>query len=141
MISAKEWQQVLEDFKWRCAYCQMPAIYLPRGLEKEHILPRSKKGSDTAPNICPACSNCNGHKADKIFSVDPHSGKKTALFHPRKQNWNEHFTWDQTGVKVLGLSPTGRATISALKMNLPEILAWRAIIVRLGGYPPDLKME
>lgn len=64
-----------------------------------------------------------------------------ALFHPRKQNWNEHFTWDQTGVKVLGLSPTGRATISALKMNLPEILAWRAIIVRLGGYPPDLKME
>jgi len=136
MISAKEWQEVLRKFKWRCAYCQVPAIYLPRGLEKEHILPRSAGGSDTAKNICPACSNCSGHKADKVFSIDPQSGKKIALFNPRKQRWQEHFGWEQTGVKILGLTPTGRATVVALKMNLPEIILWRMIIARLGGYPP-----
>ncbi|NUO84247.1 HNH endonuclease, partial [candidate division KSB1 bacterium] len=84
MISAKEWQEVLRKFKWRCAYCQVPAIYLPRGLEKEHILPRSAGGSDTAKNICPACSNCSGHKADKVFSIDPQSGKKNSAIQSSK---------------------------------------------------------
>jgi len=26
--------------------------------------------------------------------------------------------------------------VVALKMNLPDIIAWRRIIVEIGGYPP-----
>ena len=136
MISVKVWRQIQKNFKWRCAYCQMPSIYLPQGLQKEHIVPRAIGGRDVVSNICPACPNCNAHKADKISAIDLESGKEVALFHPRRQKWVEPFGWDKSGTKIMGRTPIGRAMVVALKMNLPDIIAWRRIIVEIGGYPP-----
>jgi hypothetical protein len=138
MISAKAWQKIKKEFNWRCAYCQMPAIYLPQGLQKEQIVPLSVEGLDVPKNICPACPNCNSHKAKKVFAIDPRSGKKVKLFNPRKQKWLEHFGWDKFGTKVMGRTPIGRATVAGLKINLPDLVAWRSIIVRIGGYPSKL---
>jgi 5-methylcytosine-specific restriction endonuclease McrA len=33
----------------------------------DHIIPRSKKGPDTADNLVTACMECNTHKRDKIL--------------------------------------------------------------------------
>lgn len=133
MISAKAWRQIRQEFKWRCAYCQMPAIYLPQGLQKEHIVPLAVGGRNAVKNVCPACPNCNSHKAKKVFAIDPRSGEKVPLFNPRKQKWNEHFELDKFGTKVTGRTPIGRATVAGLKMNLPDVVAWRSIIVGIGG--------
>ncbi|MCI0695804.1 HNH endonuclease [candidate division KSB1 bacterium] len=138
MITRKIWRQVRDDFNWCCSYCQMPAIYLPQGLETEHIVPRSLGGRDTVGNLCPACPNCNAHKAKKIFAIDPQSRDEVLLFNPRKQKWIEHFNWDESGTQVIGRTNIGRATVAALKMNLPDIVAWRSIIIGIGGYPPKL---
>jgi hypothetical protein len=35
--------------------------------------------------------------------------------------WQLHFRWD--GVRVVGVTPTGRATVMALHMNCPLALA------------------
>jgi hypothetical protein len=55
--------------------------------------------------------------------IDPKTNQEVPLFHPRKDVWKEHFAWK--GVKIEGLTATGRATVKALNFNRPLILAIR----------------
>jgi hypothetical protein len=65
---------------------------------------------------------------------DPETGEKVLIFNPRQQLWKEHFRWDD--VRVVGLTPTGRATIDALKINRAIMLTIRAEEELLGRHPP-----
>ena len=56
------------------------------------------------------------------------------VFNPRVDSWAEHFRWD--GERVLGLTPAGRATVEALKMNRLLILAIRREELLRGRHPP-----
>jgi len=40
-----------------------------------------------------------------------------SLFNPRNQEWKEHFTWNQEGTEIMGITACGRATIVALRLN------------------------
>jgi hypothetical protein len=51
-------EYVLEKWGRKCAYCQVRAV----PLEIEHIIPRSRGGSDRASNLTLACHPCNTHK-------------------------------------------------------------------------------
>jgi hypothetical protein len=73
-------------------------------------------------------------KEARRSAVDPTSGRKVALFHPRRQRWRDHFRW--VGVRILGLTPTGRATVSALRMNRPLTLAIREEEAQRNRHPP-----
>ena len=65
-----------------------------------------------------------GNVADaQRAAIDPESNEQAELFNPRTQNWQDHFRWDRD--LAVGLTPTGRATIAALKMNRPLIVAIR----------------
>ena len=48
------------------------------------------------------------------------------LFHPRKDRWEDHFSI--VGDVIVGLTPTGRATVWLLRMNAPERLELRATL-------------
>ncbi|MDF5717548.1 MAG: hypothetical protein PUP93_27695 [Rhizonema sp. NSF051] len=39
------------------------------------------------------------------------------MFNPRIQVWREYFCWANSGTHVVGLTPTGRATVIALRLN------------------------
>jgi hypothetical protein len=41
----------------------------------------------------------------------------TSLFNPRTQAWSDHFQWSQDGAIIVGLTPVGRATVEALRLN------------------------
>lgn len=56
------------------------------------------------------------------------------LFNPRQQVWKKLFRW--YGVRVVGLTATGRATIEALNMNRAIMLAIRSEEELLGRHPP-----
>lgn len=45
------------------------------------------------------------------------TGEEVALFNPRNQVWEEHFRWADDQQTLEGLTPVGRATITALNMN------------------------
>jgi len=62
------------------------------------------------------------------------TGNAVKVFHPRQQNWKDHFGW--RGVELVGLTATGRATVSALDLNRPTMLAIRAEEELLGRHPP-----
>ena len=55
--------------------------------------------------------------------ADPVSGVEVPLFNPRAQTWDEHFCWNDE--YVAPLTPTGRATLAALTLNRPLIIAVR----------------
>lgn len=57
-----------------------------------------------------------------------------ALFNPRQSRWEEHFKWE--GFRLVGLTPTGRATSSALKLNHPRRLLIREAETMFGLFPP-----
>jgi hypothetical protein len=101
----------------RCEYCHAPQRVSGYRFHVEHILPRTRRGPDTLNNRALACATCNFAKAGKAEGIDPVTGEKTALFHPRAQTWHDHFYWGDDHQTLIGVTPTGRATIAALDMN------------------------
>lgn len=100
----------------------------------EHILPRSRSGSDDAENLALACPRCNLHKSNRIEAADPDSNATVSLFHPRNDRWTEHFRWD--GYRIIGMTVIGRATVFALDLNHPRRLLIREAEELFGLFPP-----
>ena len=101
----------------RCEYCRAPQILIGQAFHLDHITPRSAAGQMTTENLCLACSHCNIAKGDRKAAPDPRTDKPVPLYNPRKDIWEEHFRWSQDWRKLIGRTPTGRATVSALDMN------------------------
>jgi hypothetical protein len=59
------------------------------------------------------------------------------LFNPRQNVWKEHFRWGPDGTPILGLTPTGRATVGALRLNNEVAVEVRRNWVLAGWHPPE----
>ena len=77
------------------------------------------------------CVFCNRHKGPNIAGIDPKSRKIVPLFNPRRHKWSRHFRWD--GPVLVGLTPTGRATVRVLKINLDHRVGFRRELIEEGG--------
>ena len=99
----------------RCEYCQLPQEHTTLTLQVEHIIPKQHWGDDEVSNLALACARCNLLKGSNLTGLDPDSGEVVRLFHPREQNWEEHFAWN--GLNILGKTPVGRTTVWLLEMN------------------------
>jgi hypothetical protein len=129
-------EQVLANAGGRCAYCRSSEQLLGVIFEIDHIIPRSVGGQTSADNLCLSCSTCNRYKAARLTAQDPVSGDEFSLFHPLRQTWSEHFAWSDDGTQIVGLTPEGRATVEALRMNRPAIVQLRRYWVALDLHPP-----
>jgi len=76
-------------------------------------------------NLALACPSCNLHKSDHIESQDPETGQRAPLFHPRQDDWDEHFRFDR--LRIMGITPVGRATAELLDFNSERRLLIRRI--------------
>lgn len=101
----------------------------------EHILPQSAGGTNDLDNLALACPSCNLAKSNRLRVVDPETQETVPLFNPREQRWSEHFAWDQDW-QVIGLTPTGRATILALVLNHSRRLLIREAEEWFNLFPP-----
>jgi hypothetical protein len=102
----------------RCEYCHAPQL-IGQAFHLDHIIPRAAGGATSAQNLCMACSHCNIAKAGRVAAVDPVTGEQVLLFNPRRDQWDEHFRWSADWARLLGRTPVGRATVTALTMNAP----------------------
>lgn len=107
----------------RCEYCGLPQRTQEATFHIDHIVPRSAKGPTRADNLALACVSCSLRKEARGSAIDPATGRTVRLFHPRRDLWRDHFRWE--GSRIIPLTPTGRATVAALRMNRPLILAIR----------------
>lgn len=58
------WHYLLEKWGRACVYCGVTSV----PLERDHIIPRSRGGSDRASNLTVACRRCNQDKGDRTAS-------------------------------------------------------------------------
>jgi hypothetical protein len=103
----------------------------------EHIDPIVEGGASTENNLWLSCPLCNGHKGTQTHSVDPVTRRRMRLFNPRRQVWRDHFRWSDDGIEVMGVTPVGRATVIALKLNNDHLVRARRRWVAVGWHPPQ----
>ena len=134
-IPAELRRLVVERGEHCCEYCRTQARYSADSFTVDHIIPRSLGGSTTADNLALCCHGCNQHKSKRTTAPDPVTGARVALFHPREQHWEAHFTWNADFTLMLGLTPTGRATILALQLNRRGLVNLRRVLYGIGEHP------
>ncbi|MCP4660505.1 MAG: HNH endonuclease [bacterium] len=127
---------VAERAAWCCEYCRSQARFCPDPFVVEHVVPRSGGGSDELSNLAFACQGCNGHKYTSVEATDPLDGGVVALFHPRRDDWAEHFTWSLDCLRVVGVTPRGRATVEKLRLNRVELINLRRVLRAQREHPP-----
>lgn len=135
-VSARQRQAVIKRARGCCEYCRCQAQFAMQPFSVEHIIPRQAGGETTLDNLALACQGCNGHKYVKTYGVDPVSGELVPLFHPRRQLWRNHFAWGADCTLIIGLTPTGRATVEALQLNRDGLVNLRRVLYTMGEHPP-----
>jgi hypothetical protein len=118
----KRVEYLLEKFNRQCAYCK--AKDMP--MEVEHIIPKSRGGSDRVSNLTLACHDCNQRKGDQTAAEFGHpevqkrakaplkdamavNATRWALFHPL-----------QTAGLPLEVSTGGRTKFNRVQQNYPK---------------------
>ena len=115
-----------------CEYCGLPEQYSSAPFQMDHIIAEQHSGLTVPSNLALACYACNHHKGPNLGGVDPRTGAKTWLFHPRRHKWSRHFAWD--GAVLKGRTPIGRTTIAVLAINAPHRIAQRASLLAEGVF-------
>lgn len=127
---------VFERAKGKREYCFSQAKYAIDGLVMEHIQPVSQEGKTTAENLALSCQTCNNCKYTKTEAPDPLTNLTVPLFHPRKMTWSEHFAWNSDATRMIGLTPTGRATVVLLQTNRESVVNMRQVLTLMNEHPP-----
>jgi len=129
-------RQVADRAKNCCAYCRSAERLMGVTFEIDHIIPESSGGNTDIENLCLSCPVCNRFKTNRLLATDPVTQDLVSLFHPLRELWHHHFQWTENASQLLGLTPSGRATIVALRMNREAIIQLRRYWVALGLHPP-----
>ncbi len=120
-----------------CEYCRLPQASQVATFHVDHVLPRARGGATTSDNLALACPQCNAKKSSHVEAVDPETRQVVPLFNPRTGIWTEHFRWfEDDRAILLGLSPSGRATIELLELNSSRRVAIRRKMMEAGTHPP-----
>jgi hypothetical protein len=135
-ISLRVRQLVTDRARGCCEYCRSQARFAPESFSVEHITPRNVGGQTVERNLALSCQGCNNHKAIRTIARDPVTGLQASLFNPREENWSEHFTWSDGYTLVQGVTPTGRATVAALRLNRRGLVNLRRVLYAMGEHPP-----
>jgi len=115
----------------RCEYCRLSQVHNELRHHVEHIIAKQHGGSDDADNLALACHRCNLRKGPNLTGIDPQTGEIARLFHPRRDQWSDHFVAQD--VRIMGISAIGRATVHVLDLNDARRLELRAEILKAAG--------
>src|SRR5690242_12156599 len=115
-LAAEAERRVRAAARHRCGYYLSPQRLVMARLEIEHIIPVARGGTNDESNLWLSCPLCNRAKGDRSSATDPETVAEVPLFNPRTLRWSEHFRWTADGLRIFGLTPTGRATVAALHL-------------------------
>ena len=107
-------------------------------LNLENLVTHGAARDSDLGNLALSCSGCNGHKYNKTEAPDPTDGTLAPFFNPRQQRWHDHFCWNDNYTHIVGVTPIGRATVEALRLNRPGLVNMRQVLYGIGKHPPDL---
>jgi hypothetical protein len=117
-MTAAQRKRVARRARWRCEYCLIALAKDQAIWQVDHIIAGQHRRDDRLSNLAAACAYCNAHKGPNLAGIDPRSRRIVRLFHPRTDEWREHFPYD--GSILVGLSDIARATVQVLAINHPS---------------------
>lgn len=135
-VTTLQRQEVVQRAAECCEYCWSQAQYSPDPFSVEHIVPRSKGGTNDLDNLAYACQGCNNRKYTATNALDLVTGTFIGLYHPRRDSWHEHFAWNDDYTLIVGITPAGRASIEKLQLNRSGVVNLRRILAAAGVHPP-----
>ena len=135
-LTARLRAEIAERAQDCCEYCRAQEKFSPDSFSVEHIAPLSGGGSNESDNLAYSCQGCNNRKYVSVEAIDPLTGELVALYHPRQQQWSDHFAWNEDFTLVIGLTPTGRATVEKLHLNRRGLVNLRRVLFELHEHPP-----
>ena len=142
MVTPYQKEEVLRRSHDACEYCQSQLKFSVQPFSVEHIIPCGHNNRTVLGNLVLACQGCSTYKYSKIEGFDKISKKTVALYNPRRDEWYEHFAWNDDFTEVIGLTPQARATIETLQLNREGLVSSRRILYSVGEHPPNvLKQE
>lgn len=109
----------------RCEYCRLPQAAVDATFHVDHVVAQQHldETEETPDRLALACDRCNLRKGTNLSSIDPVTREIVLLFNPRQDAWEEHFAMREA--EIVGLTPTGRATVRLLQMNAKHRLELR----------------
>jgi 5-methylcytosine-specific restriction endonuclease McrA len=136
-VTAKQRRLVEERAQGCCEYCLSQAGFSTQSFSIEHIIPRDKGGETEIENLALSCQGCNNHKYTKTEGYDPTTREYVSLYHPRQQEWFNHFAWNDDCTLILGVTETGRATVETLHLNREGVVNLRRLLYAAQKHPPN----
>lgn len=130
MATSRIRSAVRERARQRCEYCHLPDRCSVMPFQLDHVRAQKHAGADSLRNYAWSCLSCNSHKGPNPAGYDPITDTLQRLFNPRADEWDDHFEWD--GALLIGLSAIGRTTIEVLRINHPDQVRHRAMLLKLG---------
>ena len=128
--------EVVDRAGYRCEYCHIPTRGQVATFPIDHVVPRSAGGEHGVENLALTCPRCNANKWTQKAVQDELTDLTVQLFHPRHDDWTEHFAWSiESFGELVGLTPTGRATVTALRINDADSIALRLFLNEVGLFP------
>lgn len=134
-LSAEIRRQVIERAGNCCKYCLLHQEFVAATHQVDHVIAEKHGGQTSLENLALSCTVCNRRKGSDIGSLDPITGTLVPLFHPRTEEWSEHFRLD--GLSIVGVTAAGRTTVAFLQLNAIERLLERVAFIQAGRYPPQ----
>jgi hypothetical protein len=123
-----------------CEYCQSQDKYSPNSFTIDHYIPEEAGGTDDILNLIYACFLCNRLKSNKLNGFDSVTQSLWPIFNPRKDNWSNHFTWNEDTTLIIGITPIGRCTVSELQLNRKKLIEYRKALLVFGEHPPKINL-
>ena len=124
---------VLERAGNRCEYCQLSQAGQEATFHIDQVVPVAAGGPTIESNLALACVSCSLREGSALTAENPETGQRVPIFNPRVQRWAEYFRWQ--GSRLIGITPTGRATVTALSLNRSAMLAIRDEEGAFGSHP------
>ena len=121
---------LIERAENRCEYCLLPQSLALHKHEPDHIVPVQHGGVSDAENLALSCMRCNRFKGPNVGSFDTETGNLVPFFNPGKQQWDDHFLFEN-GV-IVPLTQEGRVTVRILRLNDEDRVTERRAMIEAG---------
>ena len=133
LIPAELRRLVIERASGHCEYCLIHQDVSIYSHEVDHIIALKHAGQTRADNLALSCLSCNRYKGSDLATIDPINDEIVPLFNPRRQVWDEHFLLNDA--RIEGITQIGQATSRLLKLNAPNRILERQVLINQRRYP------
>jgi 5-methylcytosine-specific restriction endonuclease McrA len=133
LIPAELRRLVIERASGHCEYCLIHQDVSIYSHEVDHIIALKHGGQTRADNLALSCLSCNRYKGSDLATIDPINDEIVPLFNPRRQVWDEHFLLNDA--RIEGITQIGQATSRLLKLNAPNRILERQVLINQRRYP------